>query len=290
MNQNAQPHYVPVFAAMLGLVSVQTGAAVGKTLFPLVGPEGVAALRLGIAAIVLFVCIRPRSIWRQVKLGELLGYGVMMGLMNLLIYRAFLYIPVGIAVSIEVIGPLGAALWSSRRRIDLLWIALSACGLVLLPWDSGQGGLDPRGVAFALAAALAWGLYVVLGSRVAIHGNQAVAGGMLIAAALAVPLGAAQAGTLLLEPRVMIVGLSVALLSSTFPFLLDIFAMRRLPASLFGVLLSASPAVAAIAGWLVLGERLSVTQCAGIVAIAGACVGSALVGAGRAGRVSSEVA
>jgi len=289
VNQNAHPHYIPVFAAMLGLVSVQIGAAVGKTIFPLVGPEGVAALRLGIAAIVLFIFIRPRSIWRQVKLGELLGYGVMMGLMNLLIYRAFLYIPVGIAVSIEVIGPLGAALWSSRRRIDLLWIALSACGLVLLPWDSGQGGLDPRGVAFALAAALAWGLYVVLGSRVAVHGRQAVSAGMLIAAALAVPLGAAQAGALLLEPRVMIVGLSVALLSSTFPFLLDIFAMRRLPASLFGVLLSASPAVAAIAGWLVLGERLSVTQCAGIVAIAGACVGSALVGAGHARRVSNEV-
>lgn len=290
MNQNSPAHYIPVFAAMLGLVSVQIGAAVGKTIFPLVGPEGVAALRLGIAALVLFVFIRPRSIWREVKLGELLGYGVMMGLMNLLIYRAFLYIPVGIAVSIEVIGPLGAALWSSRRRIDLLWIALSAGGLVLLPWDSGQGGLDPRGIAFALAAALAWGLYVVLGSRVAIHGRQAVSAGMLIAAALAVPLGAAQAGPLLLEPQVMIVGLSVALLSSTFPFLLDIFAMRRLPASLFGVLLSASPAVAAIAGWLVLGERLSATQCAGIVAIAGACVGSALVGAGHARRVNNEAA
>lgn len=283
-------HYLPVFAAMLGLVSVQIGAAVGKTLFPLVGPEGVAALRLGIAASVLLIVIRPRAIWRQVKLGDLLGYGLMMGLMNLLIYRAFLYIPVGIAVSIEVIGPLGAALWASRRRIDLLWIALSAAGLVLLPWDARQGGLDPRGIAFALAAALAWGLYVVLGTRVAVHGKQAVAGGMLIAAALAVPLGVAQAGPLLLAPQVLLVGLSVALLSSTVPFLLDIFAMRRLPASLFGVLLSASPAVAAIAGWLVLGERLSPVQCLGIAAIAAACVGSALVGAGSARRAAEDVA
>lgn len=281
MHQPNPGAFTPILAALLGLVSVQSGAAVGKAIFPLVGPEGVAALRLGLSALILLVVLRPWRIWRQANLRDLVGYGLMMGLMNLLIYRAFLYIPVGIAVSIEVIGPLGVALLSSRRRIDLLWIALSAFGLVLLPWGAGADGLDPRGVAFALAAALAWGLYVTLGTRVAVHGRQAVASGMLVAALLGVPLGTLQAGSQLLQPTVLAVGLAVALLSSTLPFLLDMFAMRHLPPSVFGVLLSASPAAGAIAGWLVLGEVLSLLQCVGIAAIAAACAGAALVGRPR---------
>lgn len=281
MRQANPGAFTPIFAALLGLVSVQSGAAVGKAIFPLVGPEGVAALRLGLSALILLAVLRPWRIWRQANLRDLVGYGLMMGLMNLLIYRAFLYIPVGIAVSIEVIGPLGVALLSSRRRIDLLWIALSAFGLVLLPWGAGADGLDLRGVAYALAAALAWGLYVTLGTRVAVHGRQAVASGMLVAAMLGVPLGTLQAGSQLLQPTVLAVGLAVALLSSTLPFLLDMFAMRHLPPSVFGVLLSASPAAGAIAGWLVLGETLSLLQCAGIAAIAAACAGAALVGRAR---------
>lgn len=281
MRQANPGAFTPILAALLGLVSVQSGAAVGKAIFPLVGPEGVAALRLGLSALILLVVLRPWRIWRQANLRDLVGYGLMMGLMNLLIYRAFLYIPVGIAVSIEVIGPLGVALLSSRRRIDLLWIALSAFGLVLLPWGAGADGLDLRGVAYALAAALAWGLYVTLGTRVAVHGRQAVASGMLVAAMLGVPLGALQAGSQLLQPTVLAVGLAVALLSSTLPFLLDMFAMRHLPPSVFGVLLSASPAAGAIAGWLVLGETLSLLQCVGIAAIAAACAGAALVGRPR---------
>ncbi|MGE8064964.1 EamA family transporter [Pseudomonas sp. NPDC089569] len=270
--------HAPILAALLGLVSVQSGAAIGKAIFPLVGPEGVAALRLGMSALILLVLLRPWTIWRQANIADLLGYGIMMGLMNLLIYRAFLYIPVGIAVSIEVIGPLSVALLSSRRRTDFLWIALSAIGLILLPWGAGNGGLDLRGVAFALAAAVAWGLYVSLGTRVAIHGKQAVASGMLVAALLGVPLGTIQAGSQLLDPHVLAVGLSIALLSSTVPFLLDMFAMHHLPPSVFGVLLSASPAAGAVAGWLILGETLNPIQCAGITAIAGACAGAALIG------------
>lgn len=273
--------FAPVGAAIAGLVSVQTGAALAKTLFPLVGPEGVAALRLGLSAVILLAVLRPWRIWQQANMLHLLGYGVMMGLMNLLIYRAFLYIPVGIAVSIEVIGPLGAALLSSRRRIDLLWIALSVAGLTLLPWGTDSHGLDPRGVLYSLAAALAWGLYVMLGSKVAVHGKQAVATGMLFAALLGVPLGVDQAGTDLLAPWVLTVGLGVALLSSTVPFLLDMYAMRHLPPSIFGVLLSASPAAGAIAGWLILNEVLTLLQWLGIAAIALACAGAALVGQRR---------
>ena len=281
MDSKSVGAFAPVGAAIAGLVSVQTGAALAKTLFPLVGPEGVAALRLGLSAVILLAVLRPWRIWQQANMLHLLGYGVMMGLMNLLIYRAFLYIPVGIAVSIEVIGPLGAALLSSRRRIDLLWIALSVAGLTLLPWGTDSHGLDPRGVLYSLAAALAWGLYVLLGSKVAVHGKQAVATGMLFAALLGVPLGVDQAGTDLLAPWVLTVGLGVALLSSTVPFLLDMYAMRHLPPSIFGVLLSASPAAGAIAGWLILGEVLTQVQWLGIAAIAMACAGAALIGQRR---------
>lgn len=266
----------PILAALLGLVSVQTGAAIGKSLFPLVGSEGVAALRLGISAVVLGLVFRPWTIWGTARWRDLLAYGLVMGLMNLLIYRAFSTIPVSIAVAIEVIGPLGAALVASRRRIDLLWIALSLGGLLLLPLGAFQGGLDPRGIAFALGAALCWGVYIFVGARVARFGNQAVASGMLIAALFAVPLGAAQAGTLLLTPHVLAIGLGVALLSSMLPYLLDMFAMRHLPANVFGVLLSASPAVSALAGWIILHETLSAVQCAGIALISAACAGSTL--------------
>jgi inner membrane transporter RhtA len=264
----------PTIAALLGLVSVQTGAAIGKSLFPLVGSEGVAALRLGISALVLALALRPWTIWRAARWRDLLAYGVTMGLMNLLIYRAFATIPVSIAVAIEVIGPLGAALVVSRRAIDFLWIGLSVAGLVLLPLGAFAGRLDPAGVAYALGAALCWGLYIFAGARVAQHGSKAVASGMLIAALFIVPLGAAQAGSLLLAPSVLAIGLGIAILSSMLPYLLDMFAMRHLPSNVFGLLLSASPAVSAVAGWVILGETLSVLQCAGIFCICAACAGS----------------
>lgn len=268
----------PIVAALLGLVSVQTGAAIGKSLFPLVGSEGVAALRLGFSALLLGLALRPWTIWGTARWRDLLAYGVTMGLMNLLIYRAFATLPVSIAVAIEVLGPLGAALVASRRPIDAVWVGLSLAGLAMLPLGALHGGLhgglDPLGVAFALGAAVCWGIYIFAGARVAPYGNQAVASGMLVAALFIVPLGAAQAGSLLLSPAVLVVGLGIAVLSSMLPYLLDMFAMRYLSANVFGILLSASPAVSAIAGWLILGETLSILQCAGIAAIMLACAGS----------------
>jgi inner membrane transporter RhtA len=266
----------PTFAAIAGLVSVQTGAAIGKSLFPLVGSEGVAALRLGMSALVLALVLRPWRIWGVAPWRHLLAYGLTMGLMNLLIYRAFATIPVGIAVAIEVTGPLGAALVASRHRIDVLWVGLSLAGLVLLPLGAFDGRLDPAGVAYALGAALCWGLYIFAGARVARYGNQAVASGMLVAALFIVPLGAAQAGAALLSPSILLIGLGVAILSSMLPYLLDMFAMRHLTANAFGVLLSASPAVSALAGWLIPGEVLSALQGVGMVCICAACAGSTL--------------
>lgn len=267
----------PTLAAFLALVSVQTGAAIGKSLFPVVGPDGVAALRLGMSALMLGVVMRPWQIWGNAKRNDLLGYGLTIVMMNLFIYRAFVHIPVSIAIAIQVTGPLGVALFGSRRPIDLLWIGLSLLGLVLLPLGALDGGLDPIGVVYSLAAALAWGAYIVLGARVAHGGGQAVATGMMVAALIAVPLGVAQAGASLLDPRAIGIGLCVAVLSSTIPFLLDIFAIRRLPSYVFGILLSASPAASAVAGWIVLHEVLSLTQCLGMASIMIACAGSSVL-------------
>ncbi|WP_312670254.1 EamA family transporter [Pseudescherichia sp.] len=268
---------LPFLAAFAGMVSVQTGAAFAKTLFPVIGSEGVAALRLGISAIVLLAVFRPWTLCNSgVSWGSMALYGIVLALMNLLIYRAFAYIPVSIAISIEVMGPLAAALLTSRKKIDLLWILLSAFGMVLLAIGDIHNVIDIRGVAYSLAAALFWGIYVIVGKRVSGGGGRSVATGMTVAALLAVPLGTAQAGSALLIPSVLLTGLCVAILSSMLPFLLDMYAMRRLPSRVFGVLLSGSPAVSALAGWIILNERLSPMQCTGILSVMAACAGCAV--------------
>lgn len=267
---------LPFIAAFAGMISVQSGAAFAKTLFPLVGSDGVAALRLGISAIVLLAIFRPWNRRSDIPWPSMMLYGVILALMNLLIYRAFSYIPVSIAISIEVMGPLLAALLTSRQKSDFLWITLSALAMVLLAAGDVKGEIDLRGVGFSLAAAMFWGLYVIIGRRVSGGGGRSVAIGMTIAAVIAVPPGVIQAGTALFSPGVLLVGFSVAVLSSMLPFLLDMYAMRWLPSRVFGVLLSGSPAVSAIAGWLVLHETLSLIQCAGIVCVMAACAGCAL--------------
>nr|WP_314423134.1 EamA family transporter [uncultured Erwinia sp.] len=267
---------LPFVAAFAGMISVQSGAAFAKTLFPLVGSDGVAALRLGISAIVLLAIFRPWNRRSDIPWPSMMLYGVILALMNLLIYRAFSYIPVSIAISIEVMGPLLAALLTSRQKSDFLWITLSALAMVLLAAGDVKGEIDLRGVGFSLAAAMFWGLYVIIGRRVSGGGGRSVAIGMTIAAVIAVPPGVIQAGTALFSPGVLLVGFSVAVLSSMLPFLLDMYAMRWLPSRVFGVLLSGSPAVSAIAGWLVLHETLSLIQCAGIACVMAACAGCAL--------------
>lgn len=263
-------------AALIGMVSVQIGAAFAKTLFPVVGPEGMAALRLAMSAAVLAIVFRPWRVWRQPGIWPaLLAYGVTLGIMNLTIYHAFSLIPVSIAVSIEVIGPLSVALLLSRRRIDLLWIGLSVIGLCLLPFNALGSSLNPLGIAFALAAALLWALYMTFGARVAHLGPKAVSTGMLIAATFVVPIGVAHAGATLWQGSMLAIGFAVALLSSMIPYLLDMYALHRIPSRVFGVLMSASPAMAALASWLILGETLSVYQGIGIAAITIACAGSA---------------
>ncbi|WP_207461125.1 EamA family transporter [Azospirillum sp. SYSU D00513] len=277
---------LPLLFLLASLLSQYVGAASAKSLFPLVGAEGVTALRVGISAVLLLALWRP---WRSRvggrDLRNLIVYGATLGAMNLCIYRAMELIPIGIAIAIEVTGPLAVALLGSRRLRDVLWIVCAAAGLgLLLPVEGAA--LDPLGVAYAAAAALCWALYIVFGKRASsLPGGSAVAWGMLVAATFTVPLGAAHAGAALLAPGVLLVGLAVAVLSSMAPYSLEMAALRRLPSHVFGLAVSASPAVASIVGFVLLGERLSLLQWAAVALVMLASAGSVLArprGAGKA--------
>lgn len=268
----------PLLAAFAAIISLQTGAAFAKSMFPLVGFSGVAALRVGISAIILFFLFKPYTITITGKDAlNLAGYGIVLGLMNILIYKSFSYIPLGIAISIEVLGPLGVSILTSRKLLNLVWVLLALSGLVLLPMSSATEALDPRGIFFALAAAICWGLYIVMAKRVAPLGNRSVAIGMLVASFFIIPLGIANAGLILFSPAVLFSGLFIAILSSALPFILERFALNYLPSNVFGVLMSASPAVSAVAGYLVLHEQLSQMQWLGIGFISVACLGCSVV-------------
>jgi inner membrane transporter RhtA len=262
---------------MAGLVSQNLGAAWAKHLFPLIGSEGVTALRVGLSACLLLAFCRPwRHPLKTADARNLALYGFMLGLMNLLIYRAFARIPIGIAIAIEVSGPLTVVLLHSRRRADFAWLACATAGLsLLLPLRPGSA-LDPVGIAYAAGAAGCWAGYIVFGKRVSsLPSGQAVAWGMTAAAALTVPLGVAHAGVALLAPPIFLGGLAVAILSSAAPYSLEMFALRRLSRRVFGILVSAAPAVGALAGYAVLGERLTLTQWLAIALVICACAGSA---------------
>lgn len=273
----------PALAILASMVSVNVGAAFAKGLFPLVGPAGVTALRVGLAACLLLAFWRPwRRLPSRADARNLLVYGLMLGCMNLTIYAAFARIPIGVAIAIEVTGPLALVLLSSRRAGDVAWVACAAVGLWLLsPLHASSAPLDPVGVAWALGAAFCWAMYIVFGKRVStLEGGHAVAWGMLAASLCAVPLGAAQAGSALFTPAVLAAGLAVALLSSILPYSLEMAALARLPRRVFGILVSAGPAIGALAGYFVLGELLSGVQWLAIALIVAATAGSAAT-AGR---------
>lgn len=273
----------PALAILAALVSVNAGAAWAKGLFPAVGSAGVVALRVGLSALILLAIVRP---WRfplsRADVPNIVIYGVMLGAMNLCIYRSFERIPLGIAVAIEVTGPLAVVILSSRHARDFLWVICAGIGLwLLLPLRDTAHALDPVGVAYALAAAFCWAMYIVFGKRVSsLHGGQAVSLGLLGASALTVPFGVAQAGGALLAPAVLAGGLAVALLSSAIPYSLEMRALKRLPRRVFGILVSAGPAVAALAGFVLLDERLTVVQWLAIGLVILASAGAAAT-AGR---------
>jgi inner membrane transporter RhtA len=268
---------VPIGLMLIAMLSVQTGASLAKGLFPLVGAQGATTLRLVLSALLMAAIWRPwkAKITRR-NLPPLLGYGLALGTMNLVFYLALRTVPLGIAVAIEFIGPLTVAIVQSRRAVDFAWVALAVAGLLLLlPIGGLSAGLDLKGAALALAAGVCWALYIVFGQKAgAEHGGRTVALGSLIAAALVTPFGVAHAGAHLFSPAVLPLGIAVALLSSAIPYSLEMIGLQRLPTRTFGILMSLEPAIGAVSGFLILGERLTPIQLVAIAAVIAASVGA----------------
>jgi inner membrane transporter RhtA len=272
------PMLLAVGALLISMASYQCGAAIAKQLFPLVGAQGATAFRLGLGALILLLVRRPwRAIRRGVSSRVLWGYGLSMGAMNMVFYLSLRTIPLGIAVALEFTGPLAIALLSSRKALDLLWVALAVMGLLLLLPLRGQAhALDPVGVLYALAAGVGWALYILFGQKAGVaHGPDAVTLGIAMGALLAVPAGFAHAGSALLSLPLLPLGLGMAILSSVLPYSLEMIALTRLPTRTFSVLLSLEPAIAALAGVVFLGERLEALQWLAITAIIAASAGAA---------------
>jgi inner membrane transporter RhtA len=241
-----------------GIVSVQVGAAVATELFDEVGPVGTVFLRLAFAAIVLVAIWRPPFTRpRAEAIRDVLAFGVALAAMNTSFYLALDRIPLGIAVTLEFVGPLGVAFAASRRRLDLVWAGLAAVGIVLLSPGPGSD-LDLLGVVLALVAGGFWAAYIVLSARIGrlYPGGQGLALAMVVGAALLVAPGIADGGGELLDPGLLAAGFAVAMLSSAIPYSLELEALRRLPRGVFGVLMSLEPAVAATVGFIVLEQDL----------------------------------
>ena len=269
----------PTALVLVGIVSVQVGSALAKHLFSAVGPFGMVALRLFFAATVLVLSWRPSLRMSRRAWTVVIGYGVILGSMNLCFYLALARIPLGIAVTIEFLGPLAVALAGSRRGLDVVWALLAAAGVVLLM--EGRGNLNLAGFLFALAAGTCWGLYILLGAALGRHttGGNGLALGMAAAAIVAVPFGVAESGAALIEPWVVFAGLGVALLSSVVPYSVELEALRKMPPRVFGILMSLEPAMAALVGLVVLGEALHWSQWVAML-----CVVAASAGATRGAR------
>lgn len=268
---------VALGALLVAMISIQSGASLAKSLFPIVGAEGSTALRLGLAAGILLVILRP---WRtrldRKAFRPLCFYGAALGGMNLLFYMAIRSLPLAVAVALEFTGPLGLALWQSRRPIDLCWVLLAFIGIALLfAYGAMDGDFDANGIAFALGAGVCWAVYIAVGKRAAAQSRLAtVTYGTTIAAMLTVPIGLGYAGSHLLSFSILPLALAVALLTSAIPYSLEIIALHGLSTRAFGILTSMEPALAALSAALILGEQLSLIQIVGIGTIMTASIGA----------------
>ncbi len=271
----------PPVLALLSMTSVQVGAALAKSLFQSVGPAGAVLLRVGLGALILLLLWRPKLhgyTWREYRWALL--FGGVLAVMNFTFYQAIDRIPLGVAVTLEFVGPLAVALLGSRRLIDLLWVALAGAGIVLLAPTGLLGGtaLDPLGVGLALLAGVLWGSYILLSVQVG-RSFSDIAGlalAMVVAAVILAPTGILSAGFLLLNGRFLLIGAGVAVLSSVLPYSLELEALRRLPPQVFGVLMSLEPGFAALVGLLLLHEQVGVRAAVAIALVIAASLGATL--------------
>ncbi|MGW1211115.1 EamA family transporter [Streptomyces sp. NPDC002499] len=281
----------PVGLVLAGGVSVQFGAALAVGLMPRAGALGVVTLRLLAAAVVLLVICRPRLRGHsRTDWGTVIVFGVTMGAMNGLFYQAAARIPLGAAVTLEVLGPLALSVLASRRAINFVWAGLALAGVFLLG-GGGFGDLDLAGVAFALGAGAMWATYIIFSARTGRRFPQAdgLALAMGVAALLMLPLGVVESGTKLLDPVTIALGSAVAIMSSVLPYTLELLALRRLPSSTFAILMSLEPALAATAGFLILNQALSAVQAAAIALVVVASMGAVRTQVGRRGKVRLPV-
>lgn len=265
----------PATLALGSIVSLQAGHAIAKALFPLAGPWAVVAMRLGFAAVLLLLLWRPRLPTDRRALGLIMALGGAIAGMNAFVYRALAVMPLGITTTIAFLGPLTIAIAGSRRLLDLLWACLAGGGVFLLT-ETGGGPVTPTGVVFAVATGACWATYIMLNTAVGARttGGQGLAWATALAALLIVPVGAVHAGEELVSPLVLLGGLAVALLTSVIAYSLDLEALRRMPPRVFGVLLSLEPAIAALAGLVLLGEHLHPLQWLAICSVVAASTGA----------------
>ena len=268
----------PTGLVLLSMVSVQVGAALAKQLFGTLGPVGAVALRVGFGALVIALFVRPRlrGHSRAGYLAALL-FGLNLAIMNATFYMAISRVPLGVAVTVEFVGPLAVAVMGSRKPLDLLWVVLAAGGiLTLAPIGGASGKLDPVGLLLALTAGALWAVYIYLSARVGreFAGGTGLALALLVASVALVPVGIATAGRALLSPGVLVIGLGVGVLSSVVPYSFELEALRTLPPRVFGVLMSLEPAVAALAGLILLHEGLTMRTLIAIALVTGASLGA----------------
>ncbi len=279
MSASPFQRFIPFLAVLGSVTALGLGTSWAKqALFPVVGAQGTTAVRVGLSALLMLMLWRPWR-WRlsRADAQAVVLYGAALGAMNLMFYLSLQTLPFGLAVAIEFAGPLAVAIWSSRRAVDFVWVALAIVGLaLLLPLGLSGSTLDPLGVLYAVGAAVFWALYIVFGKRAGhLHAGQSVSLGLLVAALVVVPVGVAHAGAALLSPSVLLVGVAVAAISSALPISLEMMALKRLPKEAFGIMISMEPAVAALLALALLGERLDTVQWLAIGCIVAASMGSA---------------
>ncbi|WP_281632701.1 EamA family transporter [Flavobacterium luteolum] len=268
----------PVPAVLLAIISVQFGAAIAKTLFPTIGAAGTASMRIGISAIILLFAYRTNLKTITAKQWKLvIPYGLSLGAMNLIYYFAIERIPIGLAVTLEFVGPLILAIAGSKRLVDYCWVLLAAIGILLIaPWANNR--LDPVGILCALLAGAFWSAYIVLGGKVSkiMNDGDAVTIGMLFATILVLPFGLLESGLNNLTPKLFGMGIALALLSSAIPFTLEMKALGKLPPRTFSILMSLEPAAASICAFIFLKESLNFYEILAVVCVVIASAGSTL--------------
>ncbi|MBA6410819.1 MAG: EamA family transporter [Enterobacterales bacterium] len=277
MQASSKSYLLAIVCVLLAMMTIQTGASFAKQLFPIVGPEGTTALRLGFSAFILCLVFKP---WKHLPTSgnriPIIVYGLSLGGMNILFYYAIERIPLGIGVALEFTGPLAVALFSSRRKRDLFWVGCAIAGiLLLLPDMKGQESLDPVGVILALAAGACWAGYILFGKKTGNQGSggATVAMGMTISAIVLVPYGGIlQASSFSWD--IIPLGIAIAVLSSALPYTLEMITLRNMSSQGFSIMMSLEPAIAALAGLLILGELLSIWQWLAILLVIIASVGS----------------